>query len=65
MKGEELTLVEILWIQASAQHPFYMTTSSTGGAGRANATDEVVFAGGANSHGTVAEPFVLTWTPNA
>ncbi len=33
--------------------------------GLADSTSETVFAGDGDSAGTTAEPFVLTWRPNA
>ncbi len=46
-------------VEAGEQHPLYITDSSVGrGGGK-------VYAGGPDSGGTPAEPFTLTWTPDA
>ncbi len=52
-------------VQATDQHPLYITTSSLGGAGRGLNPMEVSFAGGDESHGTLKQPYTLKWTPDA
>ncbi len=54
-----------LHVQASDQHPLYITTSSLGGAGRGLKPMEVILAGGDKSYGTPNQPYTLKWTPNA
>ncbi|KNC55022.1 uncharacterized protein AMSG_12372 [Thecamonas trahens ATCC 50062] len=49
-------------VMASSDHPLYITSSIEGGRSEA---DEVVYAGSADSWGTVASPATVTWTPDA
>lgn len=52
-------------VMAGPTHPLYITTSILGGGSFTNYTGETVFAGNDTTHGTVEDPYVLKWTPDA
>mmetsp|Transcript_21282 Transcript_21282/g.64023 ORF Transcript_21282/g.64023 Transcript_21282/m.64023 type:complete len:549 (-) Transcript_21282:626-2272(-) len=53
-------------VQASMSHPFYLTSSEVGGAGRIDNPTETVYLGGeGDAAGTPDSPFVLSWRPTA
>jgi len=51
-------------IQAGPTHPLYFTTSPFGAGELSDFENEVVYAGGIESFGTEAEPYVLAVTPD-